>query len=223
MDNVNHYKYAAGASALGAAAGAGYVASLWPKMTSWGARHDEVDEALPGDDLVGQARYRATHAVTITSTPEQVWPWLVQMGQGRGGLYSYDWLENAVGLHMHSADRIVPSLQSLAVGDVIRMVPEGNEPSLRFAVAQIDAPHLLVLGPDTTRDEAFAKNMPYPCWTFRLSADGPSCTRLVVRFQSDFEPSPMGLLMNKYALQPVHFVMERKMMLGIKRRAENAA
>ena len=144
---MNHYKYAAGATALGGAAGAGYAAARWPKMTSWGATDDEVDETLPGDDLVGQAKYRATHAVTIAATPEQVWPWLVQMGQGRGGLYSCDWLENVVGSHMHSVNRI-------------------------------EAPHLLVLGPDTTRDEAFASDMPYPCWN--VSACPPTARRAPV-------------------------------------------
>jgi hypothetical protein len=64
--------------------------------------------------------------------------------------------------------------------------------------------------------------MPYPCWTFRLNPTAGEQTRLVVRFQSDFEPSPIGLVMNKYALAPIHFLMERKMLLGIKERAEGA-
>lgn len=121
------------------------------------------------------------------------------------------------------AHRIDPALQRLTVGDVIRLVPEGTEPSLRFAVARVEAPHVLVLGPGTSRVSAFAAGLPYPCWTFQVLPTGVSTSRLVVRFQSDFAPTPMNWMMYKYALKPVHFVMERKMMLGVKQRAEHAA
>lgn len=194
-----------------------------PTMASWGATNEEVVAVLPGDELVGVAKYRTTHAVTIAASPEDVWPWLAQMGQGRGGLYSYDWLENLLGLHMHSASRVVPELQAVAVGDVVRMVPEGTQPPLHFVVARVEPPYLLVLGPDGSRAGAFAKNLPYPCWTFALRALDGGGSRLVVRFQSDFRSTAVGWLVNKYALLPVHFIMERKMLLGIKDRAEHAA
>ena len=84
--------------------------------------------------------YRKTHAVAIDASADRVWRWVIQMGQGRGGMYSYDWLENLLRLDMHSADRIDPALQLLALGDEIRLVPEGMEPSLRFSVVQLDAP-----------------------------------------------------------------------------------
>jgi hypothetical protein len=79
--------------------------------------------ATAGDELIGEARYRSTHAITIQAPSRQVWPWLVQMGQGRGGFYSYDWLENFLGLHIHNAESIRPALQNLVVGDQIRLVP----------------------------------------------------------------------------------------------------
>jgi hypothetical protein len=199
------------------------TASLWRWMTNWGATDEEAAATLPGDEIVGQPRYRTTHAVTIDAPVEQVWPWLVQIGQGRSGMYSYDWVENLLGLHMHSADRIVPELQTLSVGDVIRMVPEGTQPDLHFVVAQLDPPYVMVLGPDNSRADALASDLPYPCWTFHLRALPDSRTRLVVRFQSDFKPTPLGWLKNRYALEPVHFVMERKMMLEIKDRAERGA
>jgi hypothetical protein len=194
-----------------------------PTMASWGSTPAEVVAVLPGDELVGQAKYRTTHAVSIDAAPEEVWPWLVQMGQGRGGLYSYDWLENLIGLHMHSAECVRPDLQGLTVGDIIRMVPEGTEPPLRFAVARLEPPNLLVLGPDGSRAAAFAHNLPYPCWTFQVTATDDGRSRLVVRFQSDFRSTRVGWVMNKYALLPIHFVMERKMLLGIKERVERAA
>jgi hypothetical protein len=212
---------AAGAAVLAAGAAAGLA--QWPRMTTWGATPEEAGETLPGDETVGTARYRTTHAVTIDAPVERVWPWLVQIGQGRGGLYSYDWLENLAGLQIHSADRIVPELQGLAVGDRVRLAPEGAEPDLSFVVSRLEPPHLLVLGPAGTREEALAAGLPYPVWTFRLEPTEDGRTRLVVRFQSDFTPSAFGLVVNKYALEPVHFLMERKMMLGIKERAERAA
>ncbi len=192
-------------------------------IRNWGATPVESGELLPGDELVGEPRYRTTRAVTVAAPVDRVWSWLVQLGQGRGGLYSYDWLENLVGLHMHSAERIIPELQDLAVGDLVRMVPEGTEPSLSFAVTRLEPPHLLVLGPGGTREQAFDAGLPYAFWTFRLIPLAPRTTRLVVRFQSDFRPTAAGWLMNRYALAPVHFLMERKMLLGIKKRAERAA
>lgn len=212
----------AGATAV-VAAGAAGAAALWPRMTVWGATPEEVDEVLPGDEIVGRAKYRTTHALTIGVPADEVWPWLVQLGQGRGGMYSYDWLENLVGLDMHSADRIVPELQDLRVGDQVSLVPEGTEPALGFRVAVVEPPYLLVLGPDTLRSEAMKAGLPYATWTFRLTPEPGERSRLVVRFQSDFRPSTMQFLVNKYALEPVHFVMERKMMLTIKERAERAA
>jgi hypothetical protein len=190
---------------------------------SWRATPLEANELLPGDDLVGTARYRTTRGVSISASAEEVWRWLVQIGQGRGGMYSYDWLENLFRLDMHSADHVEPGWQDLSVGDVIRLVPEGTQPPLQFVVVRLEAPHLLVLGPGGTREEAFAQGLPFPCWTFRVTPTSSHSSRLVVRFQSDFKPTPLGWLAYKYALEPVHFVMERKMLLGIKERAERAA
>jgi len=195
----------------------------WPRMATWGATPVEAEGPIAGDELVPGAKYRTTHAVTVHSAVEAVWPWLVQMGQGRGGLYSYDWLENVFGLHMHSADRVVPELQHLEVGDVVRMVPEGTQPDLSFSVLRVEPPRLLVLGTTESRETVLASGMPYPAWTFELRPLDKDTTRLVVRFQSDFAPTVVGWLLNKYALEPVHCAMERKMLLGIKERAERAA
>jgi hypothetical protein len=178
---------------------------------------------MPGDELIGEAKYRTTHAIDIDAAAEQVWPWLVQLGQGRGGMYSYDWLENLFRLDMHSANRIQPALQMLEVGDVIRLVPDGTEPALRFKVARLESPHVMVLGPDSPRSTAFAAGLPFPCWTFQLVSTGEATSRLLVRFQSDFKPTPLGWVAYKYGLKPVHYVMERRMMVGIKQRAEQTA
>ena len=207
---------AAGTTVVAAA----YAGARWPVMATWGATPEEVAGPMPGDEIVGEARYRTTHAVTVEAPAAQLWRWLVQIGQGRGGMYSYDWLENLLGLHMHSARTIDPALQHLEVGDTIRMVPEGTTPDLTFTVRQVDPPHLLVLGPGGSREETMAAGLPYPAWTFWLRPLEEARTRLVVRFQSDFTPTVPGWLMNKYALAPVHFWMERKMLLTLQQRAE---
>ena len=112
--------------ALGAlvlVAGVLYVVVARPLINQWGATDQEHQATWPGDHLVGQPGYVWTSAITIQAPAAQVWPWLVQLGQGRGGLYSYDWLENLVGCDVHSTDRILPEFQTpLQVGDrVIRM------------------------------------------------------------------------------------------------------
>ena len=95
-----------------------------PWYLRWGASPEECAKALPGDELVRRADLVATRAITIRARRERIWPWLAQMGQGRGGLYSYDALENLVGCDMHSADRVVPEWQDVAPGDAFRLHPD---------------------------------------------------------------------------------------------------
>ena len=101
--------------AAGVAVACSPPARRW--ILGWGATTAERELPLPGDDLVADADIQSTRAVTIDAPPASVWPWLVQMGSGRGGAYTYDWIENLLGLDMHSADRILPELQDLALGD----------------------------------------------------------------------------------------------------------
>jgi hypothetical protein len=210
--------------ALAAVAGlaGGYAGLVRPWLLRWGARPEEATRPLPGDELVEAPRYQQTHAVSIDAPPPAVWPWLVQLGQGRGGLYSYDWVENLFRLELHSADRIMPEFQHLGVGDVVRLVPEDWDAPLWLRVVSIDPERSLVLAAPGERAEAMASGMPWPSWAFVLEPHGPDGTRLLVRWRSDFNPTPLGLLANKYALEPVHFIMERRMLLGIKERAERA-
>jgi hypothetical protein len=144
----------------------------------------------------------------------------VQLGQGRGGLYSYDWLENLVGCDIHSLDRIDPQLQQLVPGDTVRLVPEDFRVPLRFQVAQVDPPCALVLRGAGTRQEAIRDGLPFPSWAFVLRPQQDGSTRLLARWRSDFRTGVADRLTNQYLLEPVHFVMERKMLLGIKQRAQ---
>jgi hypothetical protein len=206
----------AGAVTAGTVAYA-FIARSW--LLRWGATDQEARQTLPGDELVPHPRYVSTRAITTHAPASQVWPWLVQMGQGRGGLYSYDWLENLIGCDIHSMHRIVPELQHLTPGDVIRLTPtERNNLFMRVAIVEPD--RALVLVTPGSVEESFSSNYPYATWAFILhSLDEKTC-RLIVRWRSDFKPSVFGLLANKYFLEPVHFIMERKMILGIKQRAE---
>jgi hypothetical protein len=197
-----------------------YLRALRPRMLSWGATPEEVRSELPGDDIVPHPRYVSTRAISIGAEPAEVWPWLAQLGQGRGGLYSYEWLENLFGCDIHNADQVLPDHQHVAVGDRIRLVPEDYKVDLAFDVARVDVDRALVLCATGTPSEAFEQGLPYPSWAFVILPDGPGRSRLVIRWRSDFEPTFAGYLWSEYGIEPVHFMMERKMLKGIKERAE---
>ncbi len=112
-------------SALGSiAASAMYLRLIRPRQLRWGADDDEVMRRLPGDDDVPRPTFNATRAVTIAARPAEIWPWLIQIGVTRAGWYSYDLLDN---LGRHSAERIIPEFQHMAVGQVIPLSPDGKQ------------------------------------------------------------------------------------------------
>src|SRR5215470_2303432 len=117
-------KIAIGSVALGALAFGAYLRIIRPWQLRWWATDEEVGRAMPGDDVVKQPAFNATRAVTIQARPEEIWPWLVQIGGKRAGWYSYDWLDN---LGIPSAQRIIPELQHVAVGDLIPLSPDGKQ------------------------------------------------------------------------------------------------
>lgn len=202
---------------IGGAALAGYILAFRPWHLAWGATGAEVRRRLPGDGWAPAPRQTATRAITIQAPPAEVWPWLVQLGQGRGGFYSYDWLENLIGCDIHNADRILPEHQDLAVGDKVRLGPEGYP---FYTVAQIEPERALVLraGDPATNSAPINET-----WLFFLEATGDRATRLIVRNRRDYEPSLGNFLVWQVFTEPVHFIMERKMLLGLKQRAEAAA
>ena len=109
---------------LGAVVGVAYLRVVRPRQLRWGATDEEVARALPGDELVAAPTFDATRAITIEARPEDIWPWLVQVGVSRAGWYSYDHLDN---LGRPSARRIIPELQGLKPGDVLPMSPDGKQ------------------------------------------------------------------------------------------------
>ncbi|WP_380166276.1 hypothetical protein [Jannaschia sp. R86511] len=181
------------------------------RFSRWGATGAEVHGALPGDELVPHADVSTTRAITVRAPAETVWPWLVQIGQGRGGFYSYDGIENLLGLDIHSADRVMPEHQSVAVGDTIRLAAE-----VPLAVAVVEPDRALVLQGSVPMGDTPA---PYDfTWTFALGDDGGGATRLVVRERYGYLQWWARLLVRP--LTVVSFVMTRRMLHGVRDRAE---
>jgi hypothetical protein len=181
----------------------------------WGARAAELTAPMPGDELVRRPRLGYTRAIDIRAAPAAVWPGLVQIGQGRGGLYSYDGLENLVGCRMHSADRVLAEYQELAPEDLIRLGPVGY-PCFRVRDVRPASTLVLVSQPPRqgTADAGVAS------WQWQLLPQGQAGTRLVVRQRLDF-PDRFWLIW--HLIEPIGFVMERRMLYGLKRRAERAS
>jgi uncharacterized protein YndB with AHSA1/START domain len=184
-------------AALGTGALIAYAVAIRPRLRNWGARPHETRMALPGDELEPDPGMQTTRAVTISAPPGDVWSWLAQLGQERGGFYSYEWLENLAGCEMRNADEIHPEWQHREVGESIMLHPAASlkmtlfEPERAFGIENWGA--------------------------FVLEPEGDGRTRLLARGRAPREPLKMA-----YAtlLEIPHFVMERRMLLGIKERAE---
>ncbi len=183
-----------------------YNRLLRPRIVNWGATPEETQSAIPGDELLADAEMVATRAITIDAPPSAIWPWLVQMGVGRGGAYTYDWIERLLGLDIHSAERILPEFQHLEVGDVLPMRP--NDPGMRIEVLARERAM-------STRSEDGAW-----VWSFALRPHKGS-TRRISRNRARVQTPAQRIGMA--AMELVSLVMERKMLYGIKQRAERGA
>lgn len=181
---------------------------LWRKRClTWGATAGEAEGPMPGDELLPSPDLLSTRAITILAPPSEIWPWLVQMGSGRGGVYTYDWVENLFGLNMHSANEILPQFQHLSVGDVLPVGSGGP----RLRVERLEPDHVLVL---RSEDERWV-------WAFALEPiDGG--TRLISRNRiATPDASALTRSINVIVMEPGSLIMERKMLLGIKDRAQH--
>jgi hypothetical protein len=180
----------------------------------WGATAEEVGAPLAGDALMAAADLVATRAVTIHAPADLIWPWIAQLGQGRGGFYTYDWLENLLGLDMHSADRVVPGWQDIQAGDGIKLAENAG-----LTVALVEQGRALVIRGGIPMG---AVPCPYDftwAWVLREQHDGT--TRLVVRERYSYTQRWAPFLLEP--VQVISFVMTQRMLRGIKERAEMSA
>ncbi len=190
---------------LAGAFGAYYFAMLRGPILTWGASGAEAASRLPGDDLLEAADGVSTRAIAIDASVSHVWPWLAQMGPSpRGGAYTYDWIENLLGLNMHSVDRVLPEFQHPEIGDTISLG------SNRMRIERVEAHHAL----------AWRSEDGNWIWTFVL-ADHRGTTRLISR--NRFRLPTLAARISMLAMEPASLLMERRMLYGIKQRAERLA
>lgn len=186
---------------------------LRPWHLRWGAADEEVDRTMPGDEVLPEPRVSATRAITIHAGPEHIWPWLVQLGRGRGGFYSYEWLEALIGADIANSDRILPEFQHLAPGDEIQ-----TGPGTSMKVRAVEPGRFLVFGPgpgEPTDESAIT-------WALGLYPQSDGTTRLVSRLRYDFGwklGEPLFMLF----FEPGQFVMDQKMLRTLRQRAETLA
>ncbi len=182
-------------------AGAAYVWLIKPWHMRWGATDEETQRTMPGDELIPGAG-QTTRSITIAAPPEAIWPWLIQLGFGKAGWYSYDWIDNDF---RPSARRILPEYQELAVGDQILMMPE-----MGFVVHSINEPHSIV---SILEDGSTS-------WCLALYPEGGS-SRLVSRWRPKFEMTPATFILMTLS-EPGTFIMEQKMLRTIRANVEAA-
>ena len=180
--------------------------------TRRGARDDERNAGLPGDEIVPRPETDYTMAITIRAVASAIWPWLVQMGQGRGGFYTHEWVENLLGANIHNVDRIVTAWQQLEVGDTVRLTPNPyfGQPGQFMTVAEMQPDRALV----------FRQTLPNgstASWAFLLLPQDEGTTRLIMRRRGG-RPTLFDRVMS-----PGYAFMDRGMLYGLRKRVEAAA
>jgi hypothetical protein len=191
-----------------------------PWYLSWGADQRLRAAPLPGDNLLWLGKPRETRAVLIRAPADRVWPWVAQIGQDRAGFYSYEILENLVGCKMQNRDDLIPALQHWQEGDKLWMYPPDRAGGIGHApLARYDPGHALVFY--TRRPSTALTDQPDGTWAFVVEPVDQETSRLIMRGRGRGNLSLLGASFERSIFEPIHFVMERKMMEGIKLRAED--
>jgi hypothetical protein len=171
---------------------------------------------MPGDAVVPRAQFNATRAISIEAAPERVWPWIVQLGYGRAGFYTYDLLDNA---GVASADHIVADYQDLKVGDPVPMFHEAHGLAIAYTVDSFEPSKWMLWVHGPHEDDP-----PDSTWSWRLTALPGGQTRLVTRMKQDYRwQTPRLAAFNLVLMEFGDFAMERRMLKGIKIRAEQGS
>jgi hypothetical protein len=191
----------------------GTIIAFRPWYTSWGSTQSEQQMVMIGDPPIGESHYRIDHAITIQAPVDSVWRWVVQIGQDRAGFYSYDWLERLFGADIHNSNAIVPEWQAVRVGHRVRAVQSSYlggvfGRNLGWKVVAMEPGRSMVL-------EGWG--------AFTVQPVTPSITRMHIRTRGTGVPTVSGIALTPVSLlllEPAHFIMERRMLLGIKERSE---
>jgi hypothetical protein len=229
------FKWVLRVAGVAASVAAGYQLAFKPWRQKWAAGPEDAAKPLPGDDLVPDAQFNETMAVTMEVPPSAVWPWLLQLGYGRGGWYSYDLID----MEGQSAREIVPELQALEVGQMVPIAPDAG-----FRVSVLEPERTLVLYADSESFERKPAAGEEPVeagrdkvlgflsdanmrdfrmsWAFVLEPLEGGRTRLLERFRTVTTPGPVAAI-TEPLISVGHFLMTRRQMLGIKERAERTA
>ena len=217
---------------IGIAAGAAglvYVFVVLPWQLRRGATSAKVQQSLPGDDLVASPKTGYTQAITIRAPKARVWRWLVQIGYKRAGWYSYDFLHRLMGIagcvddDRHSANRIIPELQDLGVGDVIEIAP-----GMGYAVVGLEPEQTLILQSivDTGKWESVSSDDPLPekylrsSWVWFFEQIDANTTRLIVRVRGDHSPGMLSILSTRLPNALGRLLMQPRTLRVLKQRAE---
>ena len=182
----------------------------------WGTVGTEVTDSLPGDEFVPEPKWSYTLGITIGASPEEVWPWIAQIGQGRAGFYTYQTLENMVGCRITNTTEILPAHQHPALGEDISLHP--TAPPMRIEI--VDPPNALVLFGSPV-DVGAEESWGLSTWQFVVTHRPNGGSRLLTRGRYDYSPDwKSRLAFGRFPIEAISFVMSRKMLLEIKRLAE---
>jgi hypothetical protein len=208
----------------GAGGGATAFGVLYALGRHWGATRNESQRVLSGDEIVSNPSGVTTHAITIKVPPEEVWPWIVQMGYHRGGWYTYPWVDRYIWrIHNPSANEVRPDLQDVRLGSII---PDGEPGTAWYVVERFEPHRLLVLHSTSHIPAAIRKRYPNVSvdwtWTFALEPTPEGHTRLLLRVRPRCTPWWFTALYH-LLIVPSDFFMARSMLRGIKTRAEGTA
>jgi proline iminopeptidase len=204
-----------------------YATLIRPRMMRWGATDEEVAAPYPGADLVADGERGATMAVTIDAAPDQVWPWLVQLGGDRGGWYSWDHLDNA---GRPSAQTVHPEWQDIALGDHVKYWTRRRGPVDAWEVVALERNRFLglrglsdlggrSLDPNQPRPSAYTEGL----WGLLLTELPGARTRLVIGGYQTFRPRWLGRFTTYWLYPPVVWIMQARMLAVLKRNVERAA
>lgn len=207
----------------GAAGAAAYALSVRPRILRWGATEHELERGWSSDDLSpDECKFEATRAVTVHAPAEDVWRWVVQIGQDRAGFYSYDWIENLFGFNIHNILEIVPEFQDLEEGDIVWLAsPDRFGGHAKLIVGLLERDRVMALVRPADADAlARGEKADHGYWAFHVEPVDDDTCRLVLRTRGGKDPGLGEKMAGRLFWDFAHFVMERKMMKTIKVLAE---